>query len=386
MNNKLLIRILAIIFFVILGFFCISHTDRAAQALGFIASLFFPVLIGLAVAFVINIPMSALEGLWLKIRKGAASDRERRVLRTACISLAVLLIAAVVALVILMVIPQLRESFSGLSDALSEFSQKLTEKRSAVENISPKLAYYVFDYDKSKLVYKAANWLVSGSSEAVGYAFGIIRSAAAAVYYFVIAVLVMFETLKNKESIAAQVKKLAAAYLSPAFAGRLFGELKRISDTFSSFITGQCLEACILGLMFLVGMTVLRLPYALVVSCLITVTALIPIFGAFIGLVIGAFLIVIEDPLKALWFVILFFALQQTEGNLIYPRVVGSSVGLSPLWTLLAVFIGGDLMGVMGMIFFVPLFSCCYSALSRFVNMRLSKKSEEEKKDLLDGA
>ena len=190
------------------------------------------------------------------------------------------------------------------------------------------------------------------------------------IYYFVAALIIMMSVLKEKERIAAQIKKFLAAHIDTGKLDRLFDELKRISDVFSSFISGQCLEACILGSMFFVSMTLLRFPYALVVSSLITVTALIPIFGAFIGLAVGAVLIVTVSPVKAIWFIVLFFVLQQLEGNLIYPRVVGGSVGLPPLWTLLAVIIGGDMMGVLGMIVFIPLFSVVYSALSRLANRK----------------
>lgn len=144
--------------------------------------------------------------------------------------------------------------------------------------------------------------------------------------------------------------------------------------TFSSFLTGQCVEAVILGTMFVIAMTIFRLPYALLVGVLIAFTALIPIFGAFIGCIVGAFLILMDAPMKAVIFVIMFLVLQQIEGNLIYPKVVGSSVGLPSIWVLAAVSIGGSLMGVVGMLVFIPIVSVLYTLLRNNVYGRLDKR------------
>ena len=147
-----------------------------------------------------------------------------------------------------------------------------------------------------------------------------------------------------------------------------------IHKSFTSFFTGQCLEAVILGLMFLIVMTILGMPYALLVSVLIAFTALIPIFGAFIGCVVGALLIFMVDPVKAFIFIIMFLVLQQIEGNFIYPHVVGNSVGLPSIWVLVAVTVGANLMGVVGMLIFIPLTSVVYTMLRGIVNRRLGLK------------
>ena len=147
----------------------------------------------------------------------------------------------------------------------------------------------------------------------------------------------------------------------------------------SSFITGQCVEAVILGAVFFVSMTILRIPYALLVGCLIAVTALIPIVGAFIGCIVGAFLLLMVSPMQALFFVVLFLILQQVEGNLIYPHVVGSSVGLPSIWVLVAVSVGGSLMGIAGMLVFIPLTSVLYALFREFVYQRLQAKGLQVK-------
>ena len=157
-------------------------------------------------------------------------------------------------------------------------------------------------------------------------------------------------------------------------AEKIVSVLSLTHQTFSSFLSGQCLEAVILGTMFVVTMLILQLPYAWLMGVIITVTALIPMVGAFIGCFIGAFLILIISPVKALVFVIMFLVLQQLEGNLIYPHVVGKSVGLPGMWVLMAVTIGGSLLGIVGMLVFIPLFSVCYVLFREFVNKRLSEK------------
>lgn len=147
------------------------------------------------------------------------------------------------------------------------------------------------------------------------------------------------------------------------------------NETFSNFLSGQVIEAMILGILFFISMTIFRMPYALLIGVLIAITALIPIFGAFIGCILGAFLIVMVNPIQALWFIILFLVLQQIEGNFIYPHVVGNSVGLPSIWVLVAVTVGGSVMGVLGMILFIPLFSVIYSIIREVVNERIKENS-----------
>lgn len=378
MKKEVIIKTTIVIFIAVMCLFCFNHTDKALSAVEFIASVLFPVVLGLGMAFIINIPMSGIERLYLKIRGGKISDSGRKVLRRVSLNTSVLIIAAVIAFVLFLVIPELARSLGGLVSSLSVLPDKLAEKRSAITKFSPTLAYYIFDYDKQILIDKAVDWLINGSSAFLGFAWNAVRSAAMAVYYIIAALIITMSVLREKERIGAQVKKLLASHMEPTKLEKLLEALKSMADVFSKFITGQCLEACVLGSMFFISMSLLRFPYALIVSSLITVTALIPIFGAFVGLGVGTVLIIIDSPSKALWFVVLFFVLQQLENNLIYPKVVGGSVGLPPLWTLLAVIIGGDLMGIVGMIFFIPVFSVIYSALSAYANRKGKDKDLEK--------
>lgn len=196
----------------------------------------------------------------------------------------------------------------------------------------------------------------------------------------VVAVVFAAYILLQKERLGRQFRQLLYAYLPEHHADRIT-EVGTLSyRTFSRFLSGQCLEAVILGCMFFLTMSILRFPYALTISVLITVTALIPIFGAFIGCIVGAFLILTVDPMQALWFVVLFLILQQVEGNLIYPHVVGSSVGLPSIWVLAAVTIGGSVMGIAGMLIFIPLCSVFYTLLRHSILNRLrARKIPQEK-------
>ena len=203
---------------------------------------------------------------------------------------------------------------------------------------------------------------------------GLIGGVVSGVSTFVIALIFSFYILLQKERLARQGRQVLYALLPLEAADRALEVLGLTNRTFSSFLSGQCLEACILGTMFVVAMSIFRMPYALLVGVLIALTALIPIVGAFIGCGVGALLIAVTDPWKALMFVVLFLVLQQIEGNLIYPHVVGSSVGLPSIWVLAAVTLGGKLMGIAGMLFFIPLCSVLYALFRDFVKGRLAEK------------
>ncbi|MBR3704414.1 MAG: AI-2E family transporter, partial [Oscillospiraceae bacterium] len=229
--------------------------------------------------------------------------------------------------------------------------------------------------DWQEILNKVINFLKNGAGDVlnstISVAKGFFSGIASAFVSFVFACYLLLQ----KEKLALQCRKVFFALFSQQAATRVIDIASLSQRIFSSFITGQCLEAVILGLMFFVTMSILGMPYPLLVGCLIAVTALIPIVGAFIGCGVGAFLILMVSPMKALIFVIMFLILQQIEGNLIYPHVVGNSVGLPSIWVLAAVSIGGSLMGVIGMLTFIPLVSVVYTLFREFVYKRLSDKN-----------
>ena len=191
---------------------------------------------------------------------------------------------------------------------------------------------------------------------------------------FVIGLIFSFYVLLQKERLARQGRQVLYALFPESWADKALEVLRLSNRTFSSFLSGQCVEAVILGALFVAAMTIFRMPYALLVGVLIALTALIPVVGAFIGCVVGALLIAVTNPWQAVGFIVLFLILQQIEGNLIYPHVVGNSVGLPSIWVLAAVTLGGKLMGIAGMLFFIPLCSVLYALFRGYVKARLKAR------------
>lgn len=220
------------------------------------------------------------------------------------------------------------------------------------------------------------NGMTSVMSDTMNTVWSIAGRLVSSVAEAIIALVFACYLLAKKEKYARQVRKLLYAFLPEAAVGKILSVSRLCYTTFSRFVTGQCLEACILGLIFFVVLSIGRFPYAPLIAVFIGFTALIPIFGAFIGCVVGAFLILTENPLRALVFIIIFLVVQQIEGNLIYPRVVGGSIGLPGIWTLVAVTVGGSLFGIIGMLVFIPLSSVVYKLLRGEVNRRICKREE----------
>lgn len=359
---------------------------RIEEVILFLQALFgmiSPFLTGAALAFVLNIPSTKIEKVVFKEKSGKWS---RRLRRPVSIVLTLLSVFLVLAIVIWVVVPQLATTISEIADEIPDFIQRLVrqleqlfasnpmlvaelEKLNSIEMNWSDIFSHIWDFFKNG----AGDFVISTLSVAGGFFSGIVN--------FFIAFVFALYILGQKEKLGGQIKRVLLAYLPKRTNAIVLDVCKRLSGNFSSFITGQCLEAVILGVLFIITMLLLRLPYAVLVGVLIGVSALVPIVGAFIGCVVGAFLILVDDPGKALIFLILFLILQQLEGNLIYPRVVGNSVGLPAIWVLVAVTLGGSLFGVVGMLAFIPLVSTAYSFFREDV-FRKTKDSGKQSKVL----
>ena len=231
------------------------------------------------------------------------------------------------------------------------------------------------DFEPSKInwdsiVNKGVEFMKKGLGSVLSSTVMVASNIIGGVVNLFVAIIFSFYILSQKEKLSDQIKRIMKAYLKVKIYNRIMVVATLAGRNFSSFITGQCMEAVILGSMFVICMAIFGFPYAVLVGVLIAFTALIPIVGAFIGCFVGAFLIMVDDPIKAIWFLVLFIILQQIEGNFIYPHVVGSSVGLPSIWVLAAVTIGGSLMGIVGMLIFIPIVSTFYSLLREDVNKR----------------
>lgn len=375
-------KLLLLIAFAALAFTAFQWIDGVAAALRFLLNLLAPFVAGGAVAFVLNVPMRAIETRLTPRGKAAGSRRVRSLIRVASLLLTFLFVVLVLLVLALVIAPELVRTVAGLGttiqSAVLRFLSWAEEMFASNPQIMEWLETLTIDWrtiDWQSLLDRVVAFVRSGAGSILSSAFSTAMSVFSGVADTFIAFVFACYVLLQKEKLGLQCRKLLYALLPRKGADRVVAVASLSHRIFSSFITGQCVEAVILGTMFFVAMSLLKMPYALLVGCTIAVTALIPIVGAFIGCGLGAFLILMVSPMQALIFVAMFLVLQQVEGNLIYPHVVGSSVGLPSIWVLFAVTVGGSLMGVAGMLLFIPLTSVLYTLLREFVDRRLREKN-----------
>ena len=360
----------------------VIYSSQVLQGARFLLGIFTPFLMGGVIAFVLNIPMKAFEekvfGRW----KGKGSGKARRPL---CLVLSIVSVLFVISIVVGTVVPQVASTAAEVGKKIPAFMDDVMEEVDKLAKNYPELTRQIDQLELEEINWDSMlnsvlNFLKNGAGDVlnstVSVASGIISGIVNGVISFIFALYI----LSQKELLEEQGRRILTAYLPEAVGRKVLEICGLLYRNFSSFITGQCLEAAILGTLFAVSMTVFRMPYALLVGVLIALTALIPIVGAFIGCVVGALLIAVTNPWQAVGFVVLFLVLQQIEGNLIYPHVVGSSVGLPSIWVLAAVTLGGKLMGIAGMLFFIPLCSVVYALFRDFVKGRLREKNVPVKK------
>ena len=349
--------------------------DVVLGVLKTIGQIIFPFILGGAIVFVINVPMSFLEKkIFENIKK--ENKAARKLARPVSLLLTIVLVVGVIALVMIGVIPQLTKTMGSLMINITDFI--------------PQIKIWIRDFfhdnrEIMKLVDQvqfkpdqAIRWGISllgnGAGNMMNTTVSAVGSVVSGLATFFIAFSFACYVLFQKEKLHVQVRKVLFAFLPKQKAEAFLKVCSLTYRTFANFLTGQCLEAVILGCMFVVTLSILRMPYALLIGVLIAFTALIPIFGAFIGCAVGSFLTFMVSPKQAIIFIIVFLVLQQIEGNLIYPHVVGESVGLPSIWVLAAVTIGGNLMGIVGMLVFIPLLSVVYTIFRKVVYQRLKKR------------
>lgn len=339
-----------------------------------------PFIYGGAIAFVLNILLKSYE---TKVFKRWTGKSARTLKRPLCILLSIITVLLIITLVIIAVIPQLAKTATELGNKIPLFVEGVILKLEQWSIEYPGLKQQIMQLENIEVKWETiipnfvdfmkngvGNMLFSTLYSTVSVASSIIGG----VVNFIIGIIFALYILIQKEKLSDQGKRILSAYLPTKVSTVIREVLSRLYSNFTNFICGQCLEAVILGTLFIITMTIFKMPYATTIGTLITFTALIPIVGAFIGCIVGAFMILINSPTQALLFVILFLVLQQIEGNLIYPKVVGNSVGLPSIWVLVAVSLGGSLFGIAGMLFFIPLVSTVYSLLRDDVNLRNGRK------------
>ena len=359
--------------FGVLLYLGVSNISYILKAFSYLVSVIFPFIIGGCMAFIINVPMRFFETkLFSKVKKGK---------RALSLILAVVCIISVLALISFLILPELANTLYSLASSIPGFVNEIKEFLQNVSNnpLFTKQNLMKIDLDWNKISTELMGFFQSGASNILGSTVSVISSAVQTVVTFLLGIVFAVNALLKKEKLVLQTKKLLYSYLKEAYADRIIYIGIMCNLAFSSFLSGQCTEAVILGTIIFICMNILGLPYAMLIAMFIGVTSLIPILGGFIGSTLGAVLIFMVSPFKMVIFVIMFVVVQQIEGNLIYPHVVGNSVGLPAIWVLVAVTVGGNLAGVAGMFISIPACSVIYALLRDAANERLRKKGLLEK-------
>ena len=390
-------KLLMLITFGVLLNWGVKNTQLLVKLLKLAIGLTLPFLIGAIIAFIINVPMRSVEKTLFDKpfqKKKAASKKPvkpsvlYKAKRPISLIVTVLLVIGVLMIGTFLIVPEIRNSFGMVINSFRAFPAKLHTWSQQLMAWMPQVAQWMEDLDltldidwKSTITH-LFGFLQSGAGNVLNTTFNVAASIFSGIVTGFLAFVFSFYLLMNKEKLSRQAKEIAYACMKTEHADYLLHVGSLADRIFSKFLSGQCIEAVILGMLFFVAMTILRFPYALMISVLIAFTALIPVFGAFIGCIVGVLLIFLVSPVQAFWFIVLFLCLQQFEGDIIYPRVVGSSVGLPAIWVLVAVTLGGSMMGVLGMLFYIPLFSVIYSLVRDEVKKKLKKKNIPSEKYL----
>lgn len=360
---------------VVLFYELLENLGNIADIVSSIISLFFPFILGGAIAFIINVPMKHVEKHLFKKKK---SEKFNKIRRATAVFITIVAFLGVMVFAMWIVIPEIANTVSDISSDLPKMFNRVSDKAMKIADKHPEIEEFVKNEKEinwTDIVDSVIGKLKNGAGTFVSSGIGFVSSIFRIITSFVIGLVFAIYILFEKERLSKQAKQVLYSFFSKKMAERIIRIGNIANQTFSGFLSGQCLEACILGTMFFFSMLILRIPYAMVMGVIISITALIPVVGAFIGCFIGVILILIDSPFKALVFIIMFLVLQMIEENLIYPHVVGNSVGLPSIWVLMAVTLGGDLMGVLGMVIFIPISSILYALFRELVKRRLKEKN-----------
>ncbi len=376
LSNETVRKIRGLIVFAALVIACLWKYDVVFGVLTFVFHIVFPFILGGAIAFVLNVPMNFVQRHLFDEERIKGKKYIQKAARPVSMLAVVFGVLGIVAVVMFVLIPQLGATFANLGASIQEFIPEVQDWAQEIFHNNQDVMEWVnsLEFDWNKIMETGMDFFKNGAGSVLDSTITAAKSIVSGITTFFIAFVFAIYILLQKEKLGLQAKKVLFAFVRRGRAEAALEVLSLTYNTFSSFLTGQCVEAVILGSMFVAAMTVLRLPYALLVGIVIAFTALIPIFGAFVGCAVGVFMIFIEDPFKALIFVVMFLVLQQVEGNLIYPHVVGNSVGLPSIWVLAAVSVGGSLMGVVGMLIFIPVVSVAYALFREVVYLKLKQR------------
>lgn len=371
-NKKTIIEL---IIFTVVIIFAFVNIEALWSFITYIIKIFMPFIIGVMIAFVLNVLLNVVENKLFKKLNEKNGKVWKKIKRPTSLITTFIIIIALIAFILGLLIPQLQNTatiFTENFDSYKKESIKILDKI-GIDDKDIK----VLNKNIEKIKGEVTSYVGDNKQEIVQTTFGVASSVVGTITSLVLGIVFAIYILLKKEDLARQSRKVLKAYF-PEKKEKRIREIANLSNkTFGNFISGQCLEALIIGVLCFIGMFILQIPYASTISVLVGFTALIPVFGAFIGTVIGAFLILMVDPTKAIIFIIFILILQQLEGNLIYPKVVGKSVGLPGIWVMVAVTVGASIAGVLGMLLSVPICSVLYSILKTDVNNRIDQKNKQ---------
>lgn len=361
------------VFISISMFACFMNLGSVITFLAGLVDIFMPIIVGSIIAVMLNAPMRGLQNLFRLIAKKLNRTIPEKLIDIASLVLTLVGTFLLIFLVFSVVVPQIVDSLRSIDDTFANYYPKLLTRLKKY-NIDTSSIENVVNYFNIQTLIKQFS---DNASDIVTTALSAASSVFSVIFNGFTGFIIAIYLLASKKRLSMQAKKLLYAYVKKHTADVVCNVASLCNNTFFHFISGQCLEACILGMMFFITMSILGMPYASVISLFIGFMALIPYIGAFLGMIVGFFLILMSDPMQAIVFAVMFLILQQIEGKLIYPRVVGSSVGLPAIWTMLAALIGGSMFGIVGMVLFIPMTSVIYSLLRDNVMQRLEAQNIE---------
>ena len=378
-RSRRLQQMLIVATYAILLYLVLSHLDRVSAALGYLSGVMTPIVLGICIAYVVNLLLKLVENrllapLWEKV------PRLARAKRGICLLITFLLVALILTALVMFIVPQIGQSAASLAAQVPSF----------VNQAGAWLSRLAQNYQVTSTIWQelSLNWKEIASTlsgfvtTTVPQLLNFTIGFTSGVMNLVLGVTLAVYMLLDKERLISMLRKLSYAFLPKAAADHLCAVCREANRIFSSFIAGQIAEACILGTLCALSMTLLRFPYPLLIGVVVGVTALIPILGAYIGTIPSAFIILMESgPLRAVGFVVFIVCLQQFEGNVIYPKVVGGSIGLRGIWVLVAITVGGSLFGLPGMVVGVPVFAVLYTLVRQLTYKRLREKEVPGEED-----
>lgn len=372
-TTKNLARLLA---FGIILYWLLNHQQTAIEIVKAILGLFAPVILGICIAFIMNVLLRLVEKQWNFIMKKCKKKSLQKMKRPLCLCMTLVLIAGGIFIVIFMIVPELHRTALEIVDMVPWYLDQIEiwTKEISRQFSSNTITIPKFEIDTQEVVDKIGGFLTTSGEFVFNKTIEMTTSIFSAVFNLVLGMVFSIYILLSKEKLCKQCRKFLYAFLNEKRAKEIIDIANLANQTFTKFVTGQFTEAVIIGVLCFIGMSILSIPYATMISVLVGFTALIPVFGAFIGTAVGVLMIITVQPLKAVWFIIFIVVLQQVEGNLIYPKVVGKSIGLPGMWVLFAVTIGGSSFGIIGMLIGVPACSIAYALIRKAMYRRLKEK------------